>query len=268
VALFAGGTFAGEGLLQRLNNEENTFVPYAIDPSTTVTLREEDQREPHRVLSVLRNVITLEDTQVHRAVYRIEPGAQSLPRLFVRSPRLPGYTPRALPAESEPGREADLVPVVLSARQEASLTLEQTSPSQRTLSLLDDCTTDLAPYLQGSPEGVRQTLRTVLDDRAALARVEREASELREQLGDVASRNAELRETLATLRTATDAPRVALRATFTRQLQESMTRHGALSRDLATRTGDASALRTRLADALRTLRIDPEPPAPAPTARP
>jgi hypothetical protein len=41
-----------------------------------------------------------------------------------------------------------------------------------------------------------------------------------------------------------------------------MTRHGALSRDLSARTAQASALRTQLADAQRTLRIDPEPAAP------
>lgn len=259
VALFSGGTFAGEGLLERLHDDETTFIPYAIDPSTTVTVTTEDAREPARIVSAIRNTVTLEDTSVHRTRYTITPGAQAPSRLFLRHGHLAGYTPRNLPAESEQGREADLVPVALTARRESVVTLEQTIPARRELSLIDDITTDLAPYLQTAPDAVRQQLRAALELRNGLARAEREADEIREALADVSARNAELRETLRTLQAVTDAARVELRARLTRQLQESMTRHESLSRDLTTRTANASALRTSLIDALRGLRIEAAP---------
>ena len=263
VALFSGGTFAGEGILQRLNDAETTFIPYAIDPSTGVRVNTEDASEPRRVVSVLRERVTLEDTAVHRTHYHIEPGAQSPSRIFVRHDHLPDYTPRDLPPDSEAGYDADIVPLPLTARRASELTLEQTRPTRRELSLLDDVSTDLAPYLTGSPEALRQRLAGVLDLRNTLARAEREADELREQLSDVAVRNAELRETLRTLASVTDAARVTLRTRLTRQLQESMTRHDALSRQLADRTASASAQRTQLVDALRGLRVDEEPATPA-----
>jgi outer membrane protein OmpA-like peptidoglycan-associated protein len=259
VALFSGGTFAGEGLLERLHDDETTFIPYAIDPSTTVAVTTEDAREPARIVSVIRHTITLEDTSVHRTRYTITPGAQAPPRLFLRHGHLAGYTPRNLPPESEQGREADLVPVALTARRESAVTLEQTTPTRRELSLIDDITTDLAPYLQTATDPVRQQLRAALELRNGLARAEREADEIREALADVSARNAELRETLRTLQAVTDAARVELRTRLTRQLQESMTRHESLSRDLATRTAHASALRTSLIDALRGLRIEAAP---------
>ncbi|MFO0652302.1 MAG: OmpA family protein [Polyangiales bacterium] len=266
VALFSGGTFAGQGLLGRLHDDETTFVPYAIDPSTNVEVTHEDATEPSRLVSVTRAAVTLEDTSVHRTRFRVEPGAQAPSRIFLRHELLDGYTPRALPPESEAGRGADLIPVPITARRESVVTVEQTRPATRTLSLLDDVTTDLAPYLRAVPEAVRQQLASVVDQRNALARAEREADELREQLSDVAERNAELRETLQTLQTATDATRVALRNRLTAQLQESMTRYTALSRDLSTRTATASTLRSQLIDALRGLRVTVDAPAAAPAA--
>ncbi len=265
VALFAGGTFAGEGLLQRLHDGETTFVPYAIDSSTTVSTESSERREPLRIVSAARSEVVLEDTLVRATRYTIQPGAQAPSRVFLRHGRLPGYTARSLPPESEPGREADLVPIPLTPRRESAVSLEQTRPVQRTLSLLDDVSTDLGPYLTATPAAMRQGLTAILDQRNALARAEREAEEIRVQLRDVAERNAEIRETLRTLGTVTDAARTALRTRLTGQLTASMTRHAALSRDLATRAGDASVLRSQLVDALRGLRYDAEaPPAAAP----
>ncbi len=266
VALFSGGTFAGEGLLQRLNDGETSFVPYAIDPSTSVRVTTDDTSEPLRVVSVMRDRVTLEDTAVHRTRFHVEPGAQSPSRVYLRHDHLSGYAPRNLPPESEANRDADLVPLPLTPRRASDVTLEQTRPTRRALSLLDDVSTDLAPYLAHTPESLRQRLASVLDQRNALARADREAEELRERLGDVAMRNAELRETLRTLAAATDATRTALRARLTQQLTESMTRHANLSRQLADRTANASALRTQLIEALRGLRVEEEtPPAPSAT---
>jgi outer membrane protein OmpA-like peptidoglycan-associated protein len=265
VALFAGGTFAGEGLLERLHEGETAFIPYAIDPSTTVRTEVTERREPRRVVSVVRAEVVLEDTVVSASRYTVDPGAQCPSRIFLRHAHLQGYEPRALPPESESTPAADLVPIPLTARRQSVVTLEQTRPDRRALSLLDDVSTDLAPYLAASSDGMRQRLTAVLDQRNALARAEREAEELREQLADVAERNAELRETLRTLGAVADAARVALRTRLTQQLTASMTRHEALSRDLATRGANASMLRTQLVDALRGLRYDADAPAaPAP----
>ncbi len=265
VALFAGGTFAGEGLLQRLHDGETTFIPYAIDPSTGVRTEVTERREPRRIVSVQRAEVVLEDTAVHATRYTISPGAQSPSNIYLRHAHLSGYEPRALPPGSESTPEADLVPVPLSGRRESVVTLEQTTPARRTLSLLDDVSTDLAPYLAASSEEMRRRLTAVVDQRNALARAEREAEEIREQLSDVAERNAELRETLRTLGVVTDAARVTLRTRLTQQLTASMTRHATLSGDLATRGANASVLRTQLVDALRGLRYDADAPtAPAP----
>jgi chromosome segregation ATPase len=153
----------------------------------------------------------------------------------------------------------------LTPRRESVVTLEQTTAARHPLSLLDDVSTDLAPYLAASSEGMRQRLTAIVDQRNALARSEREAEEIREQLGDVAERNAELRETLRTLGAVTDAARVALRTRLTQQLSASMARHATLSTELATRGANASTLRTQLVDALRGLRYDADAPAaPAP----
>lgn len=261
VALFAGGTFAGEGLLQRLHDGETAFIPYAIDPSTRVRTEATERREPRRVVSVLRAEVVLEDTAVHATRYTVSPGAQAPSRIYLRHPHLPGHEPRALPPESESTPEADLVPIPLTARRESVVTVEQTRPARRSLSLLDDVSTDLAPYLAASSEGMRQRLTAVVDRRNALARAEREAEEIRDQLADVAERNAELRETLRTLGAVTDAARVALRTRLTQQLTASMARHATLSAELSTRATNASVLRTQLVDALRGLRYDADAPA-------
>lgn len=263
VALFSHGTFAGQGVLRRIEDGETAFVPYAIDASTSVTVEPSDRSEPRRVVAAARASLTLEDTQIHRTRYRVAAGAQCAARIYLRHERIPGYQPRDLPPGSERGDEADIVSVPLTPRQESDIGIEQSRVVRRAASLLDDLETDLEPYLRGSSDAIRQQLRAILDQRAALARAERESRELREQLSDVSDRNAELRESLRALAAVTDATRVALRAQLTQQLQASLARGAALATDLAARAATASTLRTQLIEALRSLRID-ETPAAAP----
>ncbi len=132
VALFAGGTFAGEGLLERLHDGETAFIPYAIDPSTTVRTEVTERREPRRVVSVVRAEVVLEDTVVSASRYTVDPGAQCPSRIFLRHAHLAGlHRPRAA-ARERGGRGADLVPVPLTARRQSVVTLEQTRPDRRT----------------------------------------------------------------------------------------------------------------------------------------
>ena len=102
VALFSGGTFAGQGLLGRLHDDETTFVPYAIDPSTSVEVTHEDATEPSRLVSVTRAVVTLEDTSVHRTRFRVEPGAQACYEAILRNFAARAWR-RPLTAEEDAG---------------------------------------------------------------------------------------------------------------------------------------------------------------------
>jgi outer membrane protein OmpA-like peptidoglycan-associated protein len=259
VALFSQGTFAGQGILRRIEDGETAFVPYSIDSSTRVSVEPSDRTAPLRVVSATRTELVLEDTQIHTTRFNISAGAQSASRIFLRHDHLPGYESRGLPPGSEAGTEADIVPIPLTAGQESTIAIEQRRNTRRTASLLEDLQTDLEPYLRGSSDAVRQQLRAILDQRAALARAEREARELREQLTDVSDRNNELRESLRTLTAVTDATRVALRTQLTQQLQASVARGATLSSELAARTVTASTVRTQLIEALRALRIEEQP---------
>ncbi len=256
VALFAGGTFAGQGLMPRLDDGATTFVPYAIDTSTDIQVTTAFRREPSGVVSAQREQLVLEDTAIHSARYAIHAGAQAPSRVYLRNARLAGFEPRGLPPGTERTSDADVAPVPLEAGRDSVVTLEQTRAVQRRVSLTDELEADLAPYLERTPDPARSQLRAALQLRAELARAEREAREHREQLADVSDHGAELRDSLRTLSAVTDASRVALRAQLTQQLQASSQRAEALSRELSLRTATAATVRARLLEALRTLRFE------------
>jgi outer membrane protein OmpA-like peptidoglycan-associated protein len=253
VAIYAGGSFAGEGLVDALHEGEIAMLPYAIDGSTQVVTELERGSEPARLVSLARGVLTVEDRSIRRTRYTVRPGAHVPSRIFVDHERASGHSARNLPPGTEEGEASLLVPVPITASTESTIAIEEVTPVRRSVTMLSDLATPLAPYLEASglPTDVMQRLSGVLDQRRALGELEERVASLRERIEDASTRSAELRENLRALGTRASETRRTLEA----RLREASTQVESLSRELADAQAQAAEARAALSAALTDLTL-------------
>lgn len=255
VAVFAGGSFVGEGIFDRLRDGQTTFVPYAVETSTLVRVDESGDEEPVRLASIARGVLVVENADIRRTTYTVSPASDPPRRIFLRHPRRAGYRTGELPPGSVETADAWLVPIPLTAGKPSELTLEDRRPVERRLAILDADVTALGVYLTGehAPKALRDKGAEIIRLRREFGRLEDEMGALRVRLGDVAARAEELRETLRTV--AKTAGAEPLRKKLLDKLAETVAQTDAAARDLATRSTEHGEARAKLAEAIAGLSL-------------
>lgn len=255
VAIFAGGTFVGEGLLAHLNPGETTLVPYAVDGATDVRSSSEGSTRPVRIVSVARGLVTVEDEELVTTRYEANVGEQPPARLVVRHARRAGWQASNLPPGTDATPDAYTVPLPVRAGQKSVLVVEERRTVRREVSVADTAATTLAAYLQGSsfPPELQKRVHDVVVLRSEIDAREGEIAALRETLTDAGARAGELR---ASLRAVERTPRAGglqkqlldRLAAATREIEDQ-------SAKLAEKTTQQSLARARLAQELRDLRL-------------
>jgi outer membrane protein OmpA-like peptidoglycan-associated protein len=264
VAIFGGGTFVGEGLIEKLDPGETAFIPYGVDSSTSVEVETLSDQSPARLVSVARGVMTVEDDFKATTRYRVTVGAQAPARLFLRHARKAGYEAAPLPPDTSTSSEAYLIPIPITPRKSSVLAVEERQVRRAELPILATEGPRLAAYLKGSalPPDVGKRLREIVTLRSEAGRLEREMEALRAQLGDLGQRSYELRESL---RSIEKTPRAAaLQQKLLDRLAEAAKQSDEASQKLAADNMALSEARAQLAESLRDLRVEP----PAPRAGP
>jgi hypothetical protein len=257
VAIYAGGSFAGEGLVQALHEGEIATLPYAIDGSTIVTSELERGSEPARLVSIARGVLTVEDRSIRRTRYTIQTGAHVPARIFLEHRRTHGHTPRNLPPETEQTERSLLVPVPITPERESTIVVEEVTPVRRQVRVLAGNlrTPILLPYVEatgGLPDALVTQLRSVLERRRELGDLEARAAGLRQRIDDQSLRSAELRQNLLALGERMTDTRRALE----QRLRDASGEVERLSRELAEVSAHATEARAALSAAIGELTLE------------
>jgi hypothetical protein len=264
IAIFARGTFAGDGLIDQLFPGETAFIPYALDGSTSIRVETAEANEPARLVSLVDGVVTVEDFRVHTTVYEIRPGASPPARLYVRQARRPRHTPVGLPPRTEISADAYLMPIPIAASRTSVLRVREQAPVRAEIRILDDEGAGrLALYLRGTslPPATEAKVREIMTARQKLGQLAEELTRLRARLGDVAVRAGEIRQTLRAIE-KTGKAEAGLRQGILRRLREGLEESDRASRRLAIATAEHDETREKLREALKGLRIEGRPAKP------
>jgi outer membrane protein OmpA-like peptidoglycan-associated protein len=260
VAIFARGTFVGDGLLDQLDRDETAWVPYALDSSTRVTVEIKRDERPARIVAIDRGVLSVENTGSVATRYAVAAGREPARRMFLRHAKASGYVADELPPGTIDQGDAYLLPLPLSPEKASELTIVERQPRRRTLQLLYAKPADVELYVEGSqlPPGVGDKLREAIVLRKQLSAIEDEVRAIRERNADVTARAQELRENLRAL----DKVRGTedLRKKLVARLTDATVEADKLAKELVTRTEAQTAVRANLQDALRDLVLEePKP---------
>lgn len=260
VAVFAGGTFVGEGLIGRLRAGETAFVPYALDSSTKVTQHSEDGRQPVRLVSLAQGSAVVEDMAIRSTRYEIAVGPSAPRRLFLRHGRRTGYTATELPPGTESNDDAHLLPLPISAGKTSVVSIEERKPERRTIALSADGE-QLTPYLEKTPlpGELVQRLRELSKLAAEREKLTTEIEEIRGRLSDLSDRSNELRESLRTIEKMQSA--AALARELVAKLSDASQKSEQASKQLVAKTEAQAAATARFTELLRDLKLEePAPP--------
>lgn len=260
VAIYGGGTFVGEGLLGKLNPGDTALIPYGIDSSTTVKVEPEETRKPLRLASVARGIMTVENSRILTTRYTINPGMQSPAKVVVRHPRGAGFSAEGLPPGTETTDDAYLIPLPIAPKKLSVLTIEERRPEREDLSIVSTDAGKLAEYLTGAGLSADQEkrVRDMVEQRSLVGRLVVEIEGLQAQLGDIAQRSQELRESLRAIERTPRAS--AVQQKLLDRLAEATKQSEDLSTKLATKSADLAEARASLTEALRELRIQEKKP--------
>lgn len=255
VAIYAGGTFVGEGLLAHLNPGERTLIPYAVDGATEVRSTVQETQTPLRILAIARGVVTVEDADAITTRYDADVGQQPPARLVVRHARHAGYDAKDLPPGAESSPDAYLLPLPVRAGTKTVLEVVERRTVRREINVADVAGATLSLYVQGSglAPDVEKKVRDLVALREEIAKRDTEIAGMRESLTDASARAGELRESL---RAVEKTPRAAgLQKELMQRLAEATKAIETDAALLAEKTSAQSLARGKLGEAVRELRM-------------
>jgi hypothetical protein len=256
IAIFAGGTFVGDSLLDRLQVDETAWIPYAIDGGTTVVRETTPDERPVRLVSMTRGVLTVENAAIMTTKYTITAGRDATRTIYLRHAKTPGYTPRDLPPRTLEQPDGYLVPIPLTAAKTSTIAIEERAPRRATIEILGANETTIAAYIEGAhlPASMVERIKAAAALRRDMATLEDDARKIRTRIVDISSRAIEVRSSLRAIEKVRGAD--DLRKKLLASLGATTTESDLLARSLGEKTEALAAARVRLADAVRDLTIE------------
>ncbi|MFK8001328.1 MAG: OmpA family protein [Polyangiales bacterium] len=260
VALFARGTFVGEGVISTLNAGESTFIPFAIDASTRVSAVPESHREPHRITSIVRGVMTVSEWDIRTTRYDIRAGERTPSRLVIHHARTPGYELIDAPTGTEESGGAVVVPIDITAGGNAELTLVERRARPGRHALLHGSVDALEVYFSGEhlPAELQAQLAELLTLRQDVARMDDELRDIRAQQSIQGRRLSELQGSLGAIERSTGAAQ--LRRDLQQRLREATAASEALTVREAALAAERAEANVRLTEAVAAVSMEAEEP--------
>ena len=230
IAVFARDAFAGEGLLGSLHPSESAFIPFALDSSSRVQVKEAWADHPKNIISVSEGSITVVDEHELTTEYTVSAGLTPPKRVYVQHHTRVGFelTP---PPESEFDGVVVMAPVRLVRAGDTTLRLRERSYDSRKLSLEYDSIEEVRSYMEVAalPSAQAKEIARILQLRTDIELAEGALEAKRSQRFDDRVRASEIRRNLKAL----TGDQGKLRSSLKRELGESAKRGRRLASEVA-----------------------------------
>lgn len=251
VSVLEDGDFLGQGVLEQLPRDANTFIPFALERSVVVERSDGYEEVPGRLIRVERQEVVIEQMRVRKARYRIRNGSDRERRVYVRHDRLNGADLHEPPEGVELTEGSALVPVSVPAHGEETLVVEERTPVERTVYFMSEQAADaIGLYLEGPAVDAAQgpMLRRALELRGQLLEVQQRLRLLEQQRTEAERSANQTRENLAAIQRVSRAE--DLRQQLVRRLSDLDRQIEDLTRQVVELRTRESELRVRLEEAL------------------
>ncbi len=265
IAIYAGGSFVGEGISEPVGSGTSATIPFAVEPGIMVTSTMKQDGDEMRLLRIVHGVLEVESFARKTTVWTAKSQIARPPfTVLVRHPKA-GYNYELVnrTRTTEDLADAYLIPIEVG-RQEGSITVVEQTPSKfnmtiwepRALPLLEKLllVTNLGPEM-------RQRLEPIVRRRQDIGRIDSRIEELKAQQVEMDQRANETRQNLQAIKK--DPAAGALRAKLSKRLEQFAADGDRIGREIVELQTKRMEIRIELEDALQNL--DFTAPTPPPT---
>jgi len=267
IAIYAGGSFVGEGISEAVGAGTSATIPFAVEPGIMVTSVTKQDSDEIRLLKIVRGVLEVESFARKTTTYTVKSQVSRPPfSVLVRHTKAgQNYELVNRTKATEDLPDAYLVPIaVVQGKREGTTTVVEQTPSRygisiwegRALPLLEKLllATNLGP-------DARKRLEPIVRDRQEIGRIDSKIEELKAQQNELDQRARETRENLKAIQK--DKAAGALRAKLGKRLEQFTSDGDKLGREVVELQTKRMEIRIRMEDALQDLDLT----APAPVKK-
>lgn len=272
IAIYAGGSFVGEGLSEAVGTNTSATIPFAVEPDILVTSTVKRDGDQLRLVRILRGVLEVESFARSVTTWRVKSRAKKsgLTVLIRHAKSGWNYELTTRPPGTEDLQGAYLIPLAVAAGQtEGELTVEERTPSQMSISIWDGRAIELLEGLLVStnltPEA-RTKLEPVVKLRQAIGKIDTMLDGLKRQQQELDERAEETRQNLRAIEK--DQAAGALRARLTKRLEEFTSEADKIGRQIVELSSERLEQKINLEDLLEDLDLSAPKPPPSEAAKP
>ena len=257
ISVLANGSFLGQGVVDTLPREAQTFVPFSIDKSIVVEPSSEWSEQEGTLVRVQHGYLTVRRFSQRKTLYRLRNGGATASKVYVRHARWTQAELSAPPAGTELTPDKALVPVSVPPYGKAELTLIERTPVELTLSLLDTRAADaVALWLSGPAASDPRSaqLKQALELRNELTKLDAQLAAQESEQETVNDGAEQARENLKAIQKLASAK--DLRTRLYERLKKLDARSGELTQQLIEGRTKRAELELRLNEALENIDFD------------
>ena len=264
IAIYAGGSFVGEGLSEAVGAGTSATIPFAVETGIMVTSSAKYDGDEMRLLKIVRGVLEVESFSRRTTTWNVKTQTPRAPFTMLVRHSKAGYNyelvGRGKNVEDLP--DGYLIPVeVPQGRQEASVTVVEQTPSRFTISIWEHRAVGLLDKLMLATNiaEARQKLEPIVKKRQEIGKIDTKIEELKAQRTELDQRANETRNNLNAIQK--DAAAAGLRARLTKRLEQFTNDGDRVGREVVELQNKRMEMRIELEDALQNFEFKaPEPP--------
>ena len=256
--VYADGQFLGEGLSDPIPAKSRAFIPFALDRTLVVDTVMGGREEIERLITIQRGVVTAEARGIKSTKLTLVNRGTAPALTYVRHLPAPGYDLIAPTTGFEKLRDAYLFPVTVPAGGSLTLTIEESTPIQKTVDVRSEGgVAELGLYLKTAknlPDELKQKLGQVLAMHRDLTELDEKLTTISTQIEMYRGRVDELNQQLVTLRRVPQA--AELSRNLAKKMAEISDKLQKSTIDAASVEGERLTRRVTLEDRLAELTLE------------
>jgi hypothetical protein len=214
ITLYRGSTFIGEGLLSTVAKEQVAFITFALDPQVLLKTSELQTERGSAIVKIAKGVLETEMMQVNTVTYELRNDSPEDVEAVIRRQERAGWKVDPLPDDIKLAAGVYFVTAKVPAGQTVKVTLRETTPIRRNLSIDSTQTLELLKVSVGAadlPDDVKAQLQKVVDTRGKLNDIQLELQTLRTQKAELEAELSAKTRSLNELENIKDPGAVELR---------------------------------------------------------
>ncbi|HKO91495.1 MAG TPA: DUF4139 domain-containing protein [Polyangiaceae bacterium] len=257
ITVYSGGTFVGEGFVERMESGSTSFLTFALDAQVLLDRHGGMREEGMRLLRIVDGQLLSESQRVQVTKYEVKSHRKEAVRAYIRNLKTPGWSLTQPIAGSVETAEALIVPLDVPANGAASIEVEWRQPITRNVAIDSSNASELLQvYLSGgkAPPELERVLRELLEIQAGIAEKRKEAGRLELQHRSLSADSERVRENLNVLRRTRG--NAALEQQLARKLATLERDLGVLSGRLVQLSEEIAEREAKLTALIRNVKLD------------